>query len=193
MKYRRFFRKFIAMIAALATMLPVFACTPRQQVEATPQPSAVVETSEPNFNPYKGDRSKYVSIYTDERDKACEADIVKFADTFLDPYNGHAKLTDKDSTVWLYTNPSSYETVYENFYDAELRTEFLKKINELIISVPQLTEFEIIAGLAETLALLKEAHSTIAIPSEKRFPLGYTLMFNENGVELYVERTTSFL
>ena len=188
MKHTYLFRKLVAVIVALATILPVFACTPKQQVEATPKPSAVVETKEPNLTPYKGDKSEYVSIYTDERDKACEADIVKFADYFLDPYNGHAKLTDLDSPVWLYTNPSSYETVYENFYEPELRTEFLKKINELIISVPELTEFEIIVGLAETIALLKEAHSTISIPSEKRFPLNCGPIINENGVELYVER-----
>ena len=75
MKHTHLFRKLVAVIVALATMLPVFACIPNQQVESTPQPSAVVETKEPNLNPYKGDGSEYVSIYTDERDKACEADI----------------------------------------------------------------------------------------------------------------------
>ncbi len=190
MKHTHLLRRIVAVFLVMAIMLPVFACTPKQQGKATPKPSAVVETPEPNLTPYKGDRSEYVSIYTNERDKACEADIVKFADHFLDPYNGHAKLTDLDSPVWLYTYPSSYETVYENFYEPELRTEFLKKINELIISVPELTEFEIIAGLAETLALLKEAHSMIGIPSEKRFPLRCTRIINENGMELYVERAT---
>lgn len=75
MKHTRLFRKIVAIIVTLATMLPVFACTTVQQGKTTPQPSAVVETKEPNLNPYKGDGSEYVSIYTDERDKACEADI----------------------------------------------------------------------------------------------------------------------
>ncbi len=188
MKHTHLFRKLVAVIVALATILPVFACTPKQQVETTPQPSAVVETPEPNLTPYKGDGSKYVSIYTDERDKKCEADVVKLADVFLNPYNGHAKLADIDTPVRLYTYPSSYEYATENFYDPELRTKFLKKINELIISIPELTEFEIIAGLAETVALLKEGHSVVDILPKKMFPLGFTPMFNENGVEFYTTR-----
>ena len=191
MKHTHIFRKLVATFLVMATMLPVFACTPRKQGKATPNPTAAIETPEPDLTPYKGDGSEYVSIYTDERDKACEADIVKLADVFLNPYNGHAKLADIETPVRSYTYPSSYEYATENFYDPELRNEFLKKINELIISVPELTEFEIIAGLAETVALLKEGHSVVDILSKKMFPLGLTPIFNENGVEFYATRVNN--
>ena len=188
MKHTHLFRKLVAIIVVLATILPVFACTPRQQVEATPNPSAAMETPEPNLTPYKGDGSKYVSIYTDERDKACEADIVQLADNFLNIYRGHPKLTDVDTNVQLYTSPIIADDTYENLYDPDLRTKFLNKINEIIISVPKLTEFEIIAALSEAVAMVKDSHSYIKLPKDKMFPLEYFMIFNENGVELYAER-----
>ena len=190
MKHTYLFRKLVAVIVALATILPVFACTPKQQVEATPKPSAVVETKEPNLNPYKGDGSEYVSIYTDERDKACEADVVKFADVFLNPYHGHPKLIDADTTVRTYVTPFAYEEQLKNFFNPALRAEFLKRTNELILSIPDLTDFEIIAGLSETVALLKDGHSWVYLPMEKQFPLEFLLFPNETGVELYVNGTT---
>ncbi len=190
MKHTHLFRKIVAIFLVIATMLPVFACTPKQQVEATPKPSAVVETSEPNLNPYKGDGSKYVSIYTDERDKACEADVVKFADYFLNPYHGHPKLADINTTVQTYVTPFAHEDQFKNFFNPALRAEFLKRINELILSIPDLTNFEIIAGLAETVALLKDGHSWVYLPMEKQFPLELLLFPNETGVELYVNGTT---
>ena len=186
MKHTYLFRKIVAIIVTLAIMLPVFACTPRQQVEATPKPSAVVETKEPNLNPYKGDGSEYVSIYTDERDKACEADVVKLADVFLNPYNGHPKLIDADTTVLTYVTPFACEEPSKNFFNAALRDEFLQKINKLILSIPDLTDFEIIAGLSETVALLKDGHSSVSLPMKKQFPIEFLLLPNETGAELYV-------
>ena len=190
MKHTYLFRKIVAIIVTLAIMLPVFACTPRQQVEATPKPSVAIETPEPDLNPYKGDGSEYVSIYTDERDKACEADVVKFADVFLNPYHGHPKLTDVDTTVQTYVTPFAHEDQLKNFFNPALRAEFLKRINELIFSIPDLTNFEIIARLAETVALLKDGHSWVYLPMEKQFPLELLLFPNETGVELYVNGTT---
>ncbi len=191
MKHKCLFRKIVATFLVIATMLPAFACTPRQQVEATPQPSVAIETPEPDLNPYKGDGSKYVSIYTNERDKACEADVVKFADCFLNPYHGHPKLIDADTTVRTYVTPFAYEEQLKNFFNPALRAEFLKRMNELILSIPDLTDFEIIAGLAETAALLKDGHSWVYLPMEKQFPLELLLFPNETGVELYVNGTTA--
>ncbi len=188
MKHTYLFRKIVAIFVTLAIMLPVFACAPVQQGKATPHPSAVVETPEPNLTPYKGDGSKYVSIYTDERDKKCEADIVQLADNFLSIYNGHPKLTDINTHVQLYTSPFIPDDTYENLYDPELRSKFIDKINEILISVPEMTEFEIIAALSEAVALVKDSHSYIKLPKDKMFPLEYFVIFNENGVELYAER-----
>ncbi len=188
MKHTRLFRKFVAIFLVIATMLPVFACTTKQQGKATPQPSDVIATTpEPNLNPYKGDGSKYVSIYTDERDKKCEADIVQLADNFLNIYRGHPKLTDVDTNVQLYTSPIIADDTHENLYDPDLRSKFLNKINEILISVPEMTEFEIIAALSEAVALVKDSHSYIKLPKDKMFPLEYFVIFNENGVELYVD------
>ena len=186
MKHKCIFSKLVAIIVTLAAMLPAFACTPRQQVEATPQLSAVIETPEPNLTPYKGDGSEYVSIYTDERDKACEADVVKFADNFLHPYHGHPKLNDADTTVLTYVTPFAWEEQSQNFFNPALRAGFLQKINKIILSIPDLTNFEIIAGLAETVALLKDGHSWVYLPIEKQFPLELLLFPNETGVEMYV-------
>ena len=188
MKHTHLFRKIVAIIVTLAIMLPVFACTPRQQVEATPKPSVAIETPELDLNPYKGDGSEYVSIYTDERDKKCEADIVQLADNFLNIYNGHPKLADINTHVQLYTSPIIADDTYENLYDPDLRSKFIDKINEIIISVPEMTEFEIIAALSEAVALVKDSHSYIKLPKDKMFPLEYFVIFNENGVELYAER-----
>ena len=112
MKHTHIFRKLVAIFLVIATMLPVFACTPSQQGKATPQPSAAIEMPEPDLTPYKGDGSKYVSIYTDERDKKCEADIVQLADNFLNIYRGHPKLTDINTHVQLYTSPIIPEDTY---------------------------------------------------------------------------------
>ena len=81
-----------------------------------------------------------------------EEDIVYFADTYIDPLHGHPLLSDRRTLKEIHNARAfSYsDTEFENFYDEALKTEFVRRINELILGIPTMSDAEIFIGLAET-------------------------------------------
>lgn len=128
--------------------------------QATPEPSA-----EP---PYKDARQPYTSVMTSERDKKWEEDVVYFANTYLDPYHGHALVSDRLQTTTIYDSEifRLYSSGSENFFDPELKARFIEKINGIILSIHESTDEQIVLGLWEAAALLPDLHAYVSLTDQ---------------------------
>lgn len=192
----------LALTLALAVVFMFAACTPtspsntpqsnisqNSTPELTAEPSPTV--TEVPTQPYKGDGSEYVYIMTDERDRRMEEDIVYFADTYIDPLHGHPLLSDRRTLKEIHNARAfSYsDTEFENFYDEALKTEFVRRINELILGIPTMSDAEIFIGLEETAAILHDVHSLISIPLYEVFHLAVEYLQTDNGNECYITFT----
>lgn len=155
------FLRITSIIIVLVMMMGLCSCTYTDPNTTTCEPMAeptVEPTQVVDSQPYKGDFSKYTYIWSDERDRQMEEDIVYFADKFLDPLHGHAKLMNGNFPVRTYTT-IRYETVYELLYDEDLHDEFIKRVNELILSIPEREDYEIFYGILEIVSILNDVHS----------------------------------
>lgn len=183
----------IAIVLFIALMVTYCACIPTQQ-DATPtseltiMPEATEEpAAEQDSMPYKGDGSEYTYIMTDERDRICEEDIVFFADMFLDPIHGHPMLMTVDCPIKIYNNYKYQETSLISLGDESLRAEFIQRINELILSIPEKDDAEILYGLAETAAILNDGHSDVWLMPDHIFAFDLLPIYTDNGVECYIK------
>ncbi|MBR2643909.1 MAG: hypothetical protein IKD54_01300 [Clostridia bacterium] len=173
--------KRIVIVLLVLMLLPIGCIAPQQTAETetpapTDAPTAVPETPAPTATPepteepepqppYVDARKPYTCIMTDERDRKWEEDVVFFADTYLDPYHGHALITDRIQTTAVYDSlmlrlPSSGS---QKFFDPALKARFIEKINELILSIPERTDDEIVFGIWEAAALLKDLHAYVGM------------------------------
>ena len=161
---------------------PTTTVTPAPEVTPTPAPTPVPEP------PYKGDGSNYTYIMTEERDRQWEEDIVYLADTFLHYLNGHPKLIDRQCLVVRADGDTvgKASMTYEHLYNPELREEFIRHINALILHIHDSSDAELLYGCSEAIALLGDAHSNIYLTQEEMFPLGLALLYAEDVPEAYI-------
>ena len=169
-------------LTVLALIMLFTACTPAPaeqpvptepaQTAAAQLPSQAPDPVTPTAGsavtaPYIDSRADYTYIMTDERDRKWEEDIVYFANLCLDPYNGHPKLSDRLTTTRTYNDlVTRYSTTSsENFFDPALKEDFIRGINELILSIPELSDGEIVFGLKRILAPLNDIHAGCSIGS----------------------------
>ena len=197
-------KRMIGLLVAVIMMLSLPACirtleesavpteAPAQEITQAATPTAI-PAPEPEM-PYKGDGSKYVYFTTNERDREWEEDIVYFADHFLDPDSGHAKLIERGCEI-AYLNDlgngyDDWESKYESLFDAELRDEFIKRINRLLLSISEKSESELRLGCAEAAAILNDAHTGVWLFSEKDtvsfYPLKVTPIYTDGVLEAYI-------
>lgn len=188
------------LLAAGITVTSFSACKmqPAQEPTVTPTPE-VTQTGEVTQSghdaqlsdlKYNGSGSDYVYSMTDERDRAREEDIVFFADKYLDKENGHPKIVDIDCTITVYNSLKTPDTTTVKLYDEALRNEFIRRINELIESIPERSDDEIFLGLAETAAILNDSEGAITgyLDDEDTFSFYTTPIVSENGFECYITR-----
>ena len=185
-----------AVILLLLLALVFTGCTPQVTPEPTQAPAteaALTEAPAPSeapevMAPYAGARKKYTYIWENERDRKWEEDIVAFADLFLDPYRGHPLLSDRVISSEAYNDLvlrySSASLV--SFFEPELKDEFMARVNELILAIPELTDLEICFALKETVALLNDEHSTITFSDAKYFPLELFSMMRGDTCEAVI-------
>lgn len=142
------FKRIIAMLLVSVMLVPFFACNN----SLTPKPSPTVEvTLDPM--PYKSDGLEYAYIMTDERDLKWEEDVVFFADSFLNPEYGHPRLVDIECPTFIYSRSAKHSDEirsYISYYDAEFRETFLRRINEIILSIPKKSDMELTMALLQT-------------------------------------------
>ena len=101
--------------------------------------------------------------WSDGRNREWEEDIIYFAQIHLlnHPLLRNVRVSTNDVESILSGERLSDHT--ENFHDANLRTQFLDKIHELISFIPELEDYEIIFSLSEIAATLDDAHTGIVM------------------------------
>ena len=156
---------------------------PMETVAATEATEpTVVAATEPEKLPFED----YEYLYTEERDRAWEKDIVYLAKVFLGVYpaDGHPLLVDDEFT--------SYETgaymSLKRSYDEEKRISFTNQIIDLIDNIPTLSDAEILYGMQRIIATLSDAHSSLTLPLTECFVFTVEEFYSEQGVELRVVR-----
>ncbi len=206
----RIARRSALLLAMLLLLSTLFAChtnertvdtptdNPTQQAEVSPAPEPT-PAPEPSptpddGTPYKGDGSAYVYRMTSARDRGWEEDIVYLADTLLNPSSGHPKLTERGCSIsYLKGLKDGYEEIeyaFDSLYDEELHTEFLRRINELLLSIGEKSDEELLFGCAEAVAILNDGHTSIEplilTASSRVFPLGLIPIYTDGVMQAYI-------
>ncbi len=198
------------LLFSLALLLFITGCAPAKEDKSTENTTEAPQTAEPADAdptetpapdatpgpqaepPYKDAREMYTSVMTNERDKKWEEDVVYFANTYLDPYHGHALLTDRLQTTTIYNSTllRLAQSGKENFFDPELKARFIEKINEIILSIPERTDDEVVFGLWEAAALLPDLHAYVGATehiNEEALPLSVAPIQTEDGLSCVID------
>lgn len=157
------------------------ACTPVVPSGNTTQPTTVAP--QPS---YAGTMEGYEYFHSNQRDRAWEADILYLAEGFLAE---HPYLADKN--IFISSSAEIFHALEVDYsdvlYNEELRSSFIKQINELISQIPAFTDAEIVYALKSIVASLGDLHSNLTAidVSDKIFPLYFEHITEETGVSLY--------
>ncbi|MCH5279261.1 MAG: hypothetical protein J1E60_05660 [Christensenellaceae bacterium] len=170
---------------------PDYMPKPKPTQEAagtTPDASSGEPTPIPIENPYRGDGSQYVYCMEDERDREREEDIVFFADHLLDELHGHPKFANINCLISTYNTIKYPDTERVNVYDEELRNEFIRRINMLILSIPEKSDVDILLGLNEAAAILNDSNTVanFVSGSPEVFLFKAMPIFTDSGYECYI-------
>lgn len=176
-------RRLILCILLISMTLSLVACAGG----VTPEPAETVDsviTSDipiPDPTPvqlgYTGTMTDYEYRYDSGESREWEEDILFLAQRCLDH---HPKLTEK---CWLYGNETGYTLEY---YDPELREEFIREINDLILAVPELEESELIFEISRIVNILGDGHTRFYITGKgSYFPLDFEIFYESGEAELY--------
>ena len=204
--------KRIVIVLLVLMLLPIGCITPQQTAETetpapTDAPTAVPETPAPTATPepteepepqppYVDARKPYTYIMTEERDLKWEEDIVYFANTFLDPYHGHPLLSDRMTPTLSYNDlvVRYGSSGTQNFFDPALKAEFIDRVNALILSIPELSDNEIMIKLIETVAILHDLHSGFGgtiYPFDACLPFFVQPFVSDEGTVCVIDETFS--
>ncbi|MCR5428697.1 MAG: hypothetical protein K6F16_06865 [Lachnospiraceae bacterium] len=202
-------KRMICLMGTVIVSLALSACSrignvpaapteaPVQKITQTAAPTAmptIAPSPEPEM-PYKGDGSKYEYIMTDERDRAWEEDIVYFADRFLDKDSGHSRLIERGCEIGDLIGSSDGAEYwitdrYESLLDVEMREEFIARINSLLLSIPEKSDYELKYECAEAAAILHDNNSFVpfysAPENDMFFPLELKDFYTKGNPEAYI-------
>ena len=184
--------RMIGCCLVLVTVLLVFAgCAGEGSAEIPPTETvAATEAAEPTelaaTEPEKIPFEDYEYLYTDERDRAWEEDVVFLAKVFLGVYpaDGHPLLVDDEFTTY---KTGAYIGL-KNSFDKEKRSSFINQIMDLIDNIPTLSDAEIIYEMQRIIATLSDAHSSLTLPLTECFPFTVEEFYSDEGVELRIVR-----
>ena len=182
----------------LASMLMLAACgsdeNPSTETLSTePLPTetiAATEATEPTevaaTEPEKIPFEDYEYLYTEERDRAWEEDVVFLAKAFLGvyPMRGHPLITNKD--YFQYKDINYMET--RNFYQKDLQDAFVADLESLIDNIPVLTDTEIVYEMQRIVAQLSDLHSYVNLPTTDIFVFMVEPFYSDDGMELRLVR-----
>ena len=151
---------------------------------------AATETTEPTVvaatEPEKLPFEDYEYLYTEERDRAWEEDVVFLAKAFLGvyPMKGHPLLVDKEVQVW---KPQNYID-FQNFYQENMRGAFVTDLESLISQIPALTDTEILYEMQRIVGKLSDLHSHIYLPVADVFVFMVEPFYAEDDMQLRLVR-----
>lgn len=187
-------KKGIAYLLAVLMVLSLTACRTDSPVETTdptttetvPPEETQLETTESTEQEPASAFDDYVYIHTDVRDLEWEEDIVYLAQMYLGegPVKGHAALVN----AWYSVRDIDGHITTRYFYEADLRDTFIGEIRALIEKVPELTDDQIVYEMQSIVALLKDAHTAVTLPTGEFFPYVVQQMEFDGELGLYVTR-----
>lgn len=160
--------------------------------QTTPAPAEAPEATEPLRAGFNGDVEAYEFVYTGERDRAWEEDILFFAGKYL---TEHSRVSEANFfTEYALDLSGGGEVVFDNSaFKPELREEFVTAIDDLLASIPGRSDTSIINELRRIVVLLNDIHSGV-YPSEEDIgeilPVCYEPFYQENGVDFRVSIIT---
>ena len=169
------------LLAALVLSLAGCIADPAPAPDIT-RDSAVSEDSPPPLSDpvpegYTGTMNGYEYRYESGESREWEEDILYLAQKCLDH---HPRLTEK---CWLYGDADGYTLEY---YDPELREEFIREINELILAVPELEEDALTFELSRITNLLGDGHTRFYVNGRGfYFPVEFEIFYENGDAELY--------
>ncbi|MBR3136905.1 MAG: hypothetical protein IKG32_07840 [Clostridia bacterium] len=181
----------VLLLSTLTACVPAISAIPVLTAgEAEASPAPVVDV------PYKDDGSRYVYRYAaGTRDRAWEEDIVFLTNRFLDPWGtGHPKLVKQGCSLHylkdLRAGYEDYENKYESLYEPALREEFVRHINELLLSIGEKSDDELLFGCAQAAAVLHDGHTgliaSILDTAREAFPLGLCPLYADGVPGAYI-------
>ena len=163
----------------LVILLVLCACSQAQPVVTTPAESDI------GWEGYIGPGENYSFFYTDGRSHAWEEDIVFLADTYLAE---HPALSNDTCLVISYYGSYVEEIKYTNeFYDAQLRQEFIRQINQLIPQISQRSDTEVLFEIHRIVATLSDCHSSVGQPLGDILPIQLEAIYTEGSYGYYVK------
>lgn len=178
-------RRFILFILLISLTLSLAACSAKD----IPAPSVTLDSAvtedipipepEPEFvfTGYTGTMNGYEYRYESGRDREWEEDILYLAQHCLDH---HPRLTEK---CWLYGDATGYTLEY---FDADLRAEFIHDTDELILSLPDLDEDAIKFELSRIANLLGDGHTRFFFSGGSwYFPLFFKILYDGETPGVY--------
>lgn len=143
---------------------------------------------------FTGNIRDYEFHWHEGRDRAWEEDIIHFASIFT---STHSLLGIRPSMIMTpesliseltpsyidgeryYRHTISIDAIETRLLsDAYLRADFLEMINDLLIRIPELEDYEIIMGLYRSIANLPDDHTHIRVSSEMTLPFFVKLHFD---------------
>lgn len=174
------------LIALILALLLLCGC------QRAPVPTETTVPTQPPRAGFTGDVESYEFVYTDERDRAWEEDILFFAEKYLAE---HSRVSEANFfTEYAFDLSGEGEVVLDNSaFDAQLREEFIASIDALLASIPEQSDTAIVNELRRIVVLLNDIHSGV-YPSEEEFgdilPVCYEPFYHENGVDFRVSIIT---
>lgn len=139
---------------------------------------------------FTGDFDSYAPVYTQEREREWEEDILFFAEKYL---TGHAYLSEANFYI-QYQPDLSGELEYDygnSAFDPQKRQDFIASVDALLAGLPERSDGQILCELMRMVAALGDVHSDVFWNSEKLLPLFYEPFYHENGVDYRVSAVDS--
>ena len=148
-------------------------------------PETTIPAAEPVQTGFTGDFDSYVPRYTGQWEKAWEEDVLFLARKYL---TEHSYLSDGNFFITYQPDLTGQkEVVYENSaFDPAKREAFIRSVDGLLASIPELTDEQIHCELLRMVAALGDVHSNYWWHSGTYLPLFFQPFYNEDGVDYRV-------
>lgn len=134
------------------------------------------------WNGFDGNIDSYKYYYSSDRERAWEEDILTFANEML---SSHAYFLDGPTQVICWENYWN-----ENLLREDLRNQFIESVNQIILKIDKMEDYEIVWELQKSLNPLSDGHAFVFMELGEIFPVEFELFYNNDNVDLRVVKTT---
>ena len=134
---------------------------------------------------YAGTLEGYEYYYAAERNRMWEEDILYLAERYLESHPLLANKRIMHSYLVIDPKTDMFDRKYDlidDFYDENVKNEFLAQINELIPRIPRLSDVEIAYELQKIVSSLEDPHSAVDVGFRDCFPIQFEAFYEGDEV-----------